>query len=76
MALLAGDTDRVDDAWTAIESAVDAVVDREVVDPDPAPVRRIDAARRGRPVVDVAGLPAAVLFVMFELLLMFILAAS
>lgn len=41
---VAGDTDRVDGALTAIESAVDAVVDKEVVEP----VRRRDAASRGR----------------------------
>lgn len=39
-----GDTERVEGALTAIESFVDAVVDSEVCDP----VRRSEAARRGR----------------------------
>lgn len=75
---LAGDTDRVDGALTAIESAVDAVVDNDVVDAVPVPVRSIDAASRGRPAADVvAGLVDVVLLAgPFELALILILAAS
>jgi len=75
--MLAGDADRVDGALAAMESAVEAVVDNEVVDPDPIPVRRTDAARRGRLVADdVAVLADVVLFALFELIFMLILAAS
>jgi hypothetical protein len=74
---LAGDTDRVDGALTAIESAVDAVVDKDVVDAVPVPVRSIDAASRGRPAADVVvGLAEVVLLGPFELALILILAAS
>lgn len=44
-----GDAQRVEATLTAIESFVDAVVDSEVCDP----VRRSDAARRGRAGDDV-----------------------
>lgn len=44
VAVSAGDTARVEGALTAIESFVDAEVDSEVCDP----VRRSEAARRGR----------------------------
>lgn len=67
---VAGDTDRVEGAFTAMESAVDATVDSEVVDP----VRRSDAASRGRAAIggvlaDAPEAPAV-------LALMLILAAS
>jgi hypothetical protein len=41
-----GDTERVEGALTAIESMVDAVVDKDAAEP----VLRADAARRGRDV--------------------------
>jgi hypothetical protein len=44
VAVSAGDTERVEGALTTIESFVDAVVDSEVCDP----VRKSEAARRGR----------------------------
>ena len=50
VAVSAGDTERVEGALTAIESFVDAVVDSEVCDP----VRRSEAARRGRAARDCA----------------------
>jgi len=46
-----GDTERVEGALTTIESFVDVVVDREVCDP----VRRSEAARRGRTEDDDVG---------------------
>jgi hypothetical protein len=67
-ALRVGDTERVEGGFTATESTVEALVDREVVDP----VRSTEAARRGRTA-------AAVLFDDDELgveLLMLIRAAS
>jgi hypothetical protein len=74
---LDGDVDRVDGALTAMESAVEAVVDNEVVDTDPIPVRRAEAARRGRLVADVVAVLADVVsFALCELAFMLILAAS
>jgi hypothetical protein len=76
--VLAGDTDRVEGALTAMESVVEAVVDKEVVDPVPVPVRRTDAASRGRPAAAdvVGGWAGAVLVMPFGLALILILAAS
>ena len=62
-----GDADRVEGALTAMESAVEATVDNEVVDP----VRKRDAASLGR----AAG-AAALLAVPFAPTLILILAAS
>ena len=62
--------------WTTMESAEEAAEDNEVVDAE-IPVRRTEAARRGRLVVDgVAVLADAVLFALSELAFMLILAAS
>jgi hypothetical protein len=75
--MLDGDADRVDGALTAMESAVEAVVDNEVVDTDPVPVRRTEAARRGRLVADVVVVLADVVSsALCELAFMLILAAS
>jgi hypothetical protein len=57
VAVSAGDTERVEGALTAIESFVDAVVDSEVCDP----VRRSEAARRGRAARDCAVVEAPLL---------------
>jgi hypothetical protein len=67
-----GDADRVEGALTAMESAVEAVVDRDVV--DPAPVRKIEAASRGRPAAEVVAV--LLLGAPLELALILILAAS
>jgi hypothetical protein len=73
--MVAGDVDRVEGALTAMESAVEAVVAREVV--EPVPVRKTEAASRGRPATEVvAGLTDVALGTPFELALTFILAAS
>lgn len=55
MEIAAGEVERVDGAWTAVESAVEAVVATELVEP----VRRIDAARRGRLLPDWRALAEA-----------------
>lgn len=72
---VAGDPDRVDGAFTAMESTVEVVVDRDVVDP----VRKRDAASRGREAAEavaaLAGAPVG-LFAPFVPALMLILAAS
>jgi hypothetical protein len=63
-----GDAERVEGGLTAIESALETVVDNDVVDP----VRRIDAASLGRPARAEAGLGALLALPLgkFELMLM------
>lgn len=63
-----GEVDRVLGAFTAVESVVDAVVDKDALDPVP---RRLKAANRGRG----AAVELGVLEVPF-VLFMLILAAS
>ena len=76
MDVTAGEVDRVEGALTAIESVVEVVVDSEVV--DPVPVRKTEAASRGRPATDVVvALTDVLLRAPFGLaLLLLILAAS
>jgi hypothetical protein len=69
-----GDVERVEGALTAIESAVDAVVDKDVV--DPVPVRSIEAASLGRPGPAGKPEPAVPELVLDEFELILIRAAS